>query len=255
MRRRDRDRVVARTCAAAASPRSTSKMANVAEPIVFTFPYRATPTTRERARRAADRDADAVADREVVLRRGAGVEDDLARAAGPAAARQTQRVEARLRRIDAETERRAAVAGDHLAVLVDQLRDVGVRVEVEDLAGGRLDARRVADAREQLRRDGRATRVRVVGERPAADDGVGLRVRAREDRVERLRDRVGEQEAAADHRDAEHDRERRERGAELPPEEASERDGRHDGVTSSRTISPSARCSTRSANAPRAGRA
>ena len=117
-------------------------MANVAEPIVFTFPYRATPTTLKvrvgppTAMRMRSPTAKWYFDAEPASR---------TTSPGPPAQRplvESQRVEARLRRIDAETERRAAVAGDHLAVLVDQLRDVGVRVEVEDLAGGRLHARR-----------------------------------------------------------------------------------------------------------------
>ena len=93
------------------------------------------------------------------------------------------------------------------------------------------------------------------------DDGVGLLVRAREDRVERLVDRVGEDERAADHRDAEDDRDRRQRGAELAREQAAEGDAPHRSATSLRasrisvcderpsslTITPSARKRTRSA--------
>ena len=50
---------------------------------------------------------------------------------------------------------------------------------------------------------------------------------SREDVVERLVDRVGEDVRAADHRDAEHDRERGEDRAELAPGEALEGDGDH----------------------------
>src|SRR5262249_25643086 len=81
------------------------------------------------------------------------------------------------------------------------------------------------------------------------------------DVVEALAERVGEHESAADHRDAEHDRERGQRRPELAAEKALERDGDHRALTSSiaattwpadegpssLTISPSARKRMRSA--------
>src|SRR5207244_3150946 len=89
----------------------------------------------------------------------------------------------------------------------------------------------------------------------------------REDRREALVDRVREDEGAADHRHAEHDREGGERRAELPPREALQGDPDHRAVSSfmtastsaavvcwsSRTISPSARKRMRSAIAAAPG--
>src|SRR4029453_2646626 len=81
--------------------------------------------------------------------------------------------------------------------------------------------------------------VRVVDQRAVADHGVRVLVRAREDRVERLRDRVRDDEAAADHRHAEHDRERRQDGADRAGREALERDAHHRPVTSCMAASTS----------------
>ena len=94
-----------------------------------------------------------------------------------------------------------------------------------------------------------------------ADDRVGGLVRVAVDAVEALAERVGEDEGAADHRDAEHDRERGERRAELAAEQAFEGDLDHRAVTASSasriswaddgprslTIRPSARKRMRSA--------
>ncbi len=96
--------------------------------------------------------------------------------------------------------------------------------------------------------------------RLAGDDDVRALTDVGEDRVERLVDRVGEHEGAAHHRDAEHDRDRREGRAELAPEQAGQRDAGHEPARaiaarisvaplrgSSSTMRPSARNSTRSA--------
>ena len=58
-------------------------------------------------------------------------------------------------------------------------------------------------------------------------------VRRREDAVEGLLDRVGQDQRAADHRDADHDGERRQQRADLAPREALQRDGDHRSVISS----------------------
>src|SRR5581483_2032039 len=85
----------------------------------------------------------------------------------------------------------------------------------------------------------------------------------REDRRERLRDRVGEDERAAHHRDAEDDRQRGEERADLSPQEALESDPCHRALASciaastsaavdssrSRTMRPSAMKRIRSASA------
>ena len=61
----------------------------------------------------------------------------------------------------------------------------------------------------------------------AADHRVRALPNVGVDEVERLVDRVGQHERAADHRDAEDDGERRQHRAELPPEQARERDADH----------------------------
>src|SRR5205823_3450785 len=107
---------------------------------------------------------------------------------------------------------------------------------VEDPAGGGRDLRKRANLREDAFREARRRHLdvaRVRERRVAGDHGVGILVRAREDRVERLRDRVGEDEGAADHRYAEDDREAGQDGAELPPEQALQGDGGHFAVSSS----------------------
>ena len=66
-------------------------------------------------------------------------------APSPASRHQVQRIEAGLRGIDPEAERRVAVRVDRIAVAVDQLRVRGVVVEVDDRAGGGPDLRQRAD--------------------------------------------------------------------------------------------------------------
>src|SRR5262249_5621061 len=96
--------------------------------------------------------------------------------------------------------------------------------------------------------------------RLGADDRVGVLVRLGEDRRERVVDRVREDEGAADHRDAEDDRERRQHRTELPAGEPLQRDTEHYfrllmtartsawlAPCSSFTISPSLMKRTRSA--------
>ena len=63
-------------------------------------------------------------DRDVLLASGLAVDDDLARLRPPAG-HKCQRVEPRLRRIDAEPEIRCAAEHDRLAVASDQLRLAG----------------------------------------------------------------------------------------------------------------------------------
>ena len=121
-------------------------------------------------------------------------------------------------------------------------------------------ARTLASSDSLDRRRERALALGDVERRLAADDDGRALADVGEDRVERLVDRVGEDERAADHRDAEHDRDRRQRRAELAAEQARERDLDHAlarpiaaristaGLRgSSSTITPSARKSMRSA--------
>jgi hypothetical protein len=107
-----------------------------------------------------------------------------------------------------------------------------VAVQVDQRARGGLDIPHPVDPLEQALGDGRVAAVRVVDELLAADDRIGVAVGAGENRVERLRDRVGEDEAAADHRDAEHDRERRQDGSDTAGEEPPERNAGHCPATS-----------------------
>src|SRR3954465_13830027 len=68
----------------------------------------------------------------------------------------------------------------------------------------------------------------------AGDDDAGLAVGGVEDVGERLLDRVGEDEGAADHRDAQHDGHRGEERAGLAAQKALDRNARQRPVTSSR---------------------
>ena len=106
-----------------------------------------------------------------------------------------------------------------------------------------------------------ASRSATTRRASSRDDGVGLLVRAGEDRVEGLFDRVREDERPAHHCDAEDDRDRSESRAELACGEAAKRDASHCSVNalsasrisdcdegpSSFTIRPSARKRMRSA--------
>ena len=206
------------------------------------------------------RDLDRVAELEALLLGGVQVDDDLARPRGPVAFDELERVEALVGGLDAEPEGRV-VALDRLAVAVEDLCLVRVARQVEDRAGGGLDLRQRPHVGEHVLGDLRLAGLRPLDELLARDDRVGLLVRAGEDRVERLLDRVGEDERAADHRDAQDDRDRRQRRAELARQQAAEGDAPHRSATalrtsrisdcderpSSLTMTPSARKSTRSA--------
>ena len=74
------------------------------------------------------------------------------------------------------------------------------------------------------------------------DDDVRALANVREDRVEGLVDRVGEDVGAADHRHTEHDRERGQRDPQLPPEQAPQRDANQFSVTSLIVAMISASC-------------
>ena len=131
------------------------------------------------------------------------------------------------------------------------------------------DARELPHLAEQRCGERRRQRivVLVVPERALrGDDGIGVPVDGREHRAERGLDRVGEDVGAADHRDAEDDREGGQKGAQLPPGKALQRDAEHQfrllmtastsawlAPRSSFTISPSPRKRTRSAIAAARG--
>ena len=87
--------------------------------------------------------------------------------------------------------------------------------------------------REQRRGNRRRAALGALDDLLAGDHRVGLLVGRREDAVERLLDRVGQDERPADHRDADHDGERRQQRADLAAREALQRDGDHRSVISS----------------------
>ena len=208
------------------------------------------------------RDLDRIAETVALLVRGPRVDHDLVGRGRPRSLDQPERIELRLLGVDAEAERRRALRVDRLAVGLEDLR----RRLVGDAARRGLDAVERPDVVEQALGHRRRLRGRPLERdvgRLAADRRVGVGIRLAEDRVERLVDRVREDEGSAHHRDAEHDGERGQRRAELPPREPPERDPDHVSVTSrivlrissspapprSLTISPSARKRMRSAEA------
>ena len=220
----------------------------------------------ERAGLVARVDADAVADRVVLLLRRGGVDDDLARPGRPAAGLEAERRQLRGAgggRVEALAEVRAVADG--LAVVADDLRLVG------DVPDGGLHLRHRADLGELRRGDAgpldrvvlRVDRERGVG----GHHGVRAVIGGGGQRVGRVPHRVGQREGRADHADAEHDGQRREDRADRPARQPLEGDAGHRCVASfmaaricsssgearSLTISPSARNSTRSAAAAARG--
>ena len=153
-------------------------------------------------------DANRVADAEVLCVRGVLVNRDLAAADGPLSRDELQRGEPRVvRRIDARADAAAAACRDHFAVMAQQLR------LVPDLSGSRGDIGKLLHLREhgcRERRDHTFAGVAVVvleGDL-AGDHGIRVRERVVDDVRERCGDRVGEHVRAADHRDAQDDRQR-----------------------------------------------
>ena len=217
----------------------TSRIANVAPPIELRSPYLAIPTISELLGRADRGDADLVAELQVLALGHALVDRDLTVAGRPAALDEIERVEAVVLGIglDPEGEGRRAAGLDRLPVGPQQLG-----LEVQQRAGGHLDAVDGPDAVERLLRDRRrlgALALEADAGLLPGDDDVGAGVRLDEDRVERLVDRVREDVGAAHHRDAEDDRERGEDGAELPPRHAAEGDPDHVRAISSSAVSTS----------------
>ena len=201
-------------------------------------------------------DADLLADGQVLLLHRRLVHHDLARPR-PVALDERERIELRGAVRDAEAEIRRTAVDDRLPVLPDQV-GLAVHARLRRLhagEGANLCRERLVEGR--FRR--RAVRSEIEGGF-AADHGVRALARVGEDRVERRVDRIRQHVRAADHRDAEHDRDRRQRGAKLPTEQALQRELGH--VSSSlialrisswldfarsRTTRPSARKRTRSA--------
>ena len=235
---------------------ATSKIANVALPSDLTSPYCAIPTTSKScfgfSVEIAIVSPRAKSSRSAVP----GVDDDLAVVLGPAALEQVERVEDVVlgRGVEAEAEARRAVRVDRLPVLADDLR-VELVVDPAHREVDRVDPPDLVEERRVDRR--RLGLLEVDGDvrRLAADDDVRAGVRVGEDARERLVDRVREDVGAADHRDAEDDRERGQDGPDLAAEHAPQGEARHVRAISSivsvisawlapwssRTICPSAR--------------
>ncbi len=170
------------------------------------------PGDPELLHRTAGDHADRVTHLEVLARRRLLVDRGLVGAARPATFREDERVEALLAfRVDAEREVRRPADRDHLVVVAHELR------LVRDAALGDRDSRESAHLREQRLRHRRQHDAVVLVAADCAlalNHGVGVLVDLREDGAERGLDRVGQDVGAADHRDAEHDRDRRQCGAQ-----------------------------------------
>src|SRR6266508_6063685 len=136
-----------------------------------------------------------------------------------------QRVEALVSpSIDAKGEGRCATAGDDLAVSTEEV-DL-----VRDLSCGCIYLWKLPHLRKHRRGKSGCLLCVAVGVLEcdlAGDNGVGVFVRLVDDRREGSRDRVREDICAADHRDAEHDRKRRQNRAELAPQQPFECDADH----------------------------
>ena len=150
---------------------------------------------------------------------GVVVDPDLARAGGPLAGDQRERVEALVAVwMDAEGEPGGAAGRQHLAVAADQVGGRG------DAPLCLLDPVQRTDLPEQRFGEGRRDRAFVFTfffDRAARrDDDVGALIDFLEDGPEGGFDRVREDVGAADHRDPEHDRDGRQDGPQLARAEA-----------------------------------
>ena len=160
-----------------------------------------------------------------VLVRGRFLVDDHLVRAGPIAVDEGQRVEDGVSVCDREAEIRRAAGHDGLSVISDQLRRVGI-----DVALGLGHARKRPDLSDQplvQRRLRHAAAVAQIECGLSADHRVRALAYVREDAVERLVDRIGQDVGAADHRDAEHDRDGGQRRPQLAAEETPDREARH----------------------------
>ena len=168
-------------------------------------------------------DAHAVADREVLVVGRRLVDDDVVGRARGCPGDDPQRVQIRVVR-PVEAQRGGSLEARGLAVLADDLGGA------EHGAFGRPHAVHCPDRRHQRGGDGLAV---GLGDRlhPAHLYG-GSRVGGLEDAVERLVDRVAEDEGAHDEADAEHDRE----GGQEQPEPAGQQVP--DGLPEDRVLGP-----------------
>ena len=141
------------------------------------------------------------------------------------------------------------------AIVLPSLTSWVLSLETPPIASRTSGSARTFGEQRLVERRLRRSVVADVERRLRRDRGVRVPVDVREDRVERLVDRVGEHERAAHRRDAEDDRDRGERRAELPRQKPLERERGHmaaissiaspisccEAPESSRTMRPSAR--------------
>ena len=176
------------------------------------------PETCELLDRPLGLDADRLADLEVLLGGRLLVDHDLVRPR-PRALDERERVEGRVGVRDREAEVRRAAEDDRLAVVADELGRVGVdaalglaRPRAAPAPSASRDSSKVGSVTPLPSLRSKADLPVMTAFEPCAD--------VREDLVERLVDRVRQDVGAADHRDAEHDRERRQRRPQLPAQQA-----------------------------------
>ena len=180
------------------------------------------------------------------------VDRDLARPGRPLSGDDRGRVERAVRAGAADRHGRAA---DRATVCGAQLRP-GVQDEPLYV----LHLRQRADPGHHGSRHRRRTQAGTRDRALADDNRIGFRVLGREHAVERVRGAVHQHVRAADHRHAEHDRQRRQHRAQLAHPQPTDDDAGHPSSASialltspletwpsSRTIRPSARIRIRSA--------
>ncbi len=204
-----------------------SRIAKVALPSVLRSPYLATPTI---SNSSAEPSAATPMRSPTCRSSSLAVLSSTTTSPSPPAHRPSTRSSGLKRSASPSVSSPKANAGEPPVPIASPSGLTQLRLEILHRAGREPDAVHLAHAVERLRRDRRRLGLLALEADPgllAGDDGVGARVGLDEDRVERLVDRVREHVGAAHHGDAEHDRDRREDGAELPPGEAAEGDFDH----------------------------
>ena len=172
------------------------------------------PGDGERLRRALEEDAHVLTHPEVVLLRRAEVHHDVVRRRRGGALGQPQLRELRVG-VEGDAEGRGPTRRDRLAVGCDVLRVAG------DRSVGRFDAGHAPDGRQHGLGDGVAGGRATTAElRHAAHLEVDVLVDVAEQRVERVVQRVGEDERSGNERHADHDGQRGEGQPQLVREQS-----------------------------------
>ena len=170
---------------------------------------------RELLHRPLADDADRVADRVSLFLRGGGVDHDLAVGVGPGPGRELVGMNG-----SSGSTPKASVGGPPPPTMSPSLSVSWAESSMLPAAMATPGRSRTWPSRLVEDGGGITPSSSLAEGRLAGDHGVGVRVDRREDVVESLVDRVGEDVGAADHRDAEDDRERGQRRAELAAGEA-----------------------------------